>query len=75
MATLMFQISYTRVLSVALWHHFVWMVVSIALLGYAASGTLLTVFPGFLVRDIDRMLAATSALFSASILLSYGALN
>ena len=74
-ATLMFQISYTRVLSVALWHHFVWMVVSIALLGYAASGTLLTVFPGFLVRDIDRMLAATSALFSASILLSYGALN
>jgi predicted membrane-bound spermidine synthase len=74
-ATLMFQISYTRVLSVALWHHFVWMVVSIALLGYAASGTLLTVFPRLLERDIDRILAATSALFSASILLSYWILN
>jgi hypothetical protein len=74
-ATLMFQISYTRVLTVALWHHFVWMVVSIALLGYAASGTLLTVLPRLQERNMDQVLAATSALFSASILLSYWALN
>ncbi len=51
------------------------MMVSIALLGYAASGTLLTIFPRLLEWDIDRMLAATSALFSASILLSYWVLN
>ena len=71
----MFQISYTRVFTVALWHHFVWMMVSIALLGYAASGTLLTIFPGLQERDLDGMLAATSVLFSVSILLGYWVLN
>ncbi|UCH57461.1 MAG: hypothetical protein JSV18_00650 [Candidatus Bathyarchaeota archaeon] len=74
-ATLMFQVSYTRVLSVALWHHFVWMVVSIALLGYAASGTFLTSAAWLKGRDLDRVLTVTSALFSLSILSSYWFLN
>ncbi len=74
-ATLMLQISYTRILSVALWHHFVWMIVSIALFGYAASGTLLSVHQKFLKSDVDRMLTISSALFSVSALISYGVLN
>ena len=74
-ATLMLQVTYTRLLSVALWHHFVWMVVSIALLGYAASGTLLLVFPGLLKVEFDRLLTVTSTLFSVSALLSYAASN
>ncbi len=72
-ATLMLQVSYTRIFSVALWHHFVWMILSVALLGYGVSGTILSVYPKLLRMDIDHMLAATSALFSASSLLSYAA--
>lgn len=74
-ATLMFQVSYTRVLSVALWHHFVWMVVSIALLGYAVSGVILNVLSGLREMDLDDALTTLTAAFSISILLSYVALN
>ena len=75
MATLMLQISYSRVLTVALWHHFIWMVVSIALLGYAASGTLMMTFPKLQDYDPDLTLTVTSASFSISIILSYWVLN
>ena len=74
-ATIMLQVSYTRIFSVTLWYHFVWMVVSIALLGYAVSGTLLSVYPKLLRMDFDHMLTITSALFSMSSLLSYIASN
>ena len=70
-ATLMLQVVYTRVLSVASWYHFVWMVVSIALLGYAASGTLLSVYPRLLKEDLDNVLTVASAFFSVATLLSY----
>ncbi len=70
-ATLMLQVSYTRVLSVASWHHFVWMVVSVALLGYAASGTLLSVYPRIREIGFDHVLTVISILFSISALLSY----
>ena len=53
----------------------VWMIVSIALLGYAASGTLLSVFPRLMKIELDRMLTIAAALFSVSILPSYGASN
>jgi len=74
-ATLMLQVAYTRIFSIALWNHFVWMIVSIALLGYAASGTLLSVFPRLLKMDLDRTLANISALCSVFILFSYWASN
>ena len=45
LATLMLQVCLTRIFSVALWHHFAFMVVSIAFLGYGASGTLLMIAP------------------------------
>ena len=35
----------TRVFSITLWYHFAFMVVSIAMLGFAASGSLLALFP------------------------------
>lgn len=74
-ATLMLQVSYTRLLSVALWYHFVWMVVGIALLGFGASGTLLSIYPALLRKNLDRALTVTSALFSALILFSYEVSN
>ena len=44
-ATLVFEINLTRIFSVAQFYHFAFMVVSLALLGFGASGTFLTLFP------------------------------
>lgn len=43
-AALGLEILWMRLLSIAWWHHFAYMVISLALLGYGASGTLLTLF-------------------------------
>lgn len=45
-SALCLEISLTRLLSYLEWYHFAFMVVSIALFGYGASGALLSVFPG-----------------------------
>lgn len=42
MSILLFEIALTRVFAVMMWHHFTYMVVSIALLGFGAAGSFLT---------------------------------
>ena len=44
-ATLTYEITLTRLFSVTQFYHFAFMIVSIALLGFGASGTVLTIFP------------------------------
>lgn len=44
MAALLLQVTLTRVLSVSLWYHFGFLVISTALLGFGASGSLLSVW-------------------------------
>jgi hypothetical protein len=39
------EILLMRLFSIAWWHHFAYMVISLALLGYGASGTFLTLGP------------------------------
>jgi spermidine synthase len=68
-----YQILLTRIFSIVQWHHFAAMVISLALLGYAASGTFLSVFrqrllsrfaPAFLANAICfavLVVAATAA--------------
>jgi len=41
LATLVLELALTRVLSVALWYHFGFLVISTALLGFGASGVVL----------------------------------
>jgi hypothetical protein len=53
LVTLAFEVLLTRVFSITLWYHFAFMVVSIAMLGFAASGTLLALFPKF--KRLDRI--------------------
>ena len=43
-ATLLLELALTRVLSVALWYHFGFLVISTALLGFGAAGVSLAVF-------------------------------
>jgi spermidine synthase len=45
MAGLAFEVLLTRIFSLSLWYHFAFMIISIAMLGLAASGTVLSLFP------------------------------
>ncbi len=66
---LLFEISLTRIFSVSRWYHFAFMVVSIALLGFAASGSLLNLFPG--IRKNPHSPYISSLLFSVSVVFSF----
>jgi hypothetical protein len=72
-AALMLEIALTRVLSVAFWHHFAFLVISIALFGIAASGTYLNLFP--VGRELEDVLSISSLLFSISVVAGYGIIN
>lgn len=61
-ATLIGQVALTRVLAVAQGYHFAFLVISLALLGFGASGTLLAVVPR--LRD-QRLWPSYSAAFGA----------
>jgi SAM-dependent methyltransferase len=74
-ATLTLQISIIRLLSVSQGHHFAFMVVSMALLGYGASGSILASFPSLLGWKLPDLLTLATWLFSASALLAYLASN
>ena len=74
-ATLTLEISIVRLLSVAQGHHFAFLVISMALLGYGASGSFLSSFPSLLKRDPLNLLNKASGLFSLSALLAYLAGN
>jgi hypothetical protein len=70
-ATLAFEINLTRLFSVAQFYHFAFMVVSIALLGFGASGTLLAVFPGLGQNQPKRSLGWLALLSGVSMLDAY----
>ncbi len=75
LATLMLQISLTRLFSVALWHHFAFMVVSIAFLGFGASGTLLMMAPRIKTLSLRPTLACLALGFSMATLAAYWCSN
>ena len=70
-ATLAFEITLTRIFSVAQFYHFAFMVVSLALLGFGASGTFLSLFPGLKERHPARILPHLSWGFALSAVGSY----
>ncbi|MBI3354847.1 MAG: hypothetical protein HY034_08180 [Nitrospirae bacterium] len=74
-SALSLEIFLTRFFSVAQWHHLAFMVVSIALLGYGASGSFLMLFPSILKKDSSKLLSLLSMLFSITTLLSYTIAN
>ena len=70
-ATLTFEITLTRLFSVAQFYHFAFMIVSIALLGFGASGTALTIFPKLGRNDPRRALGLLGLGTGFSILGAY----
>ncbi len=72
MATLLLELSLTRVMSVSLWYHFGFLVISTALLGFGTSGIVLAVWKN--LRDkynLDKTLATLSILFGLITVVSF----
>lgn len=72
LATLLLELALTRVLSVSLWYHFGFLVISTALLGFGASGVTLALWTGLRERkDLDSALAVSGLAFSLTVVLSF----
>jgi len=70
-ATLAFEINLIRLFSVAQFYHFAFMIVSIALLGYGLSGTILAIFPALQSGKSSQTLGWLSLGTGVSILAAY----
>jgi len=75
LATLMLQVSLTRLFSVSLWHHFAFMVVSLSFLGFGASGTFLMMTHRGRVLSLNRTSGALTFTLSLFILVCYWCSN
>ena len=70
-AALAYEILLMRLFGMIQWHHFAYMVISLALLGYGASGTFLSLAKNVLLRYADLAYFVMLLLFSVSSLLSF----
>ncbi|NOZ30135.1 MAG: hypothetical protein GXP39_19060 [Chloroflexi bacterium] len=70
-AALLLEIVLTRVFAITQFYHFAFMAVSVALLGYGASGTALSLASGWRHPPIARRLAAIAAGFGVTALGGY----
>ena len=67
-SSLAYEIALTRIFSISLWYHFAFMIISIAMLGIGASGTVLSLYPK--LRNISNI-GIYSLLLGFGISLSY----
>ena len=61
-----YEVLLMRLFSIIQWHHFAYMIISVALLGYGAAGTLVTLLRGPLERRFTSVFAACAALFGTT---------
>lgn len=75
-ATLGVQVLETRLFSVMLWHHLTYMVVTITLLGFAASGSLLAIMPwlGRLGGSPGVAVSVCASLFAVTLVVAFSIL-
>jgi len=65
-AALAYEILLTRLFAIIQWHHFAYMMISVALLGYGAAGTMVTLFRPQLESRFVPAFAVSAALFGAT---------
>ncbi len=63
---LAYEVLLIRIFSIVQWHHFAYMAISIALLGYGASGSFLALFQDRLRHRFITVFAVSAALFGVS---------
>ena len=66
-AAIGYEILLMRVLSIVQWHHFAYMIISLALLGYGASGTFIAINKRWLEPRFELSFAVSGLLFSITI--------
>lgn len=69
--SLAYEILLMRLFSIIQWHHFAYMIISLALLGYGVSGSILSVFQQWLMPRFRAMYISAIVLFSVSSLLCF----
>ena len=67
-AAIAYEILLMRILSIVQWHHFAWMIISLALLGYGASGTAIALARAWLEPRFEAAFALSALLFSVSMI-------
>jgi spermidine synthase len=70
-SVLAYEILLIRLLSIGWWHHFAYMVISLALLGFGASGALLFLFLRRMEGKLDHWLILLAVLTALSFSLSF----
>ena len=65
-ATLLLEIALTRIFAVTQGYHFAFLAISLALLGFGASGTALAVVPALAARDVRPLIAGAGLLFAVT---------
>ncbi|WP_116379472.1 SAM-dependent methyltransferase [Cupriavidus taiwanensis] len=70
-AALGYEILLMRLLSIILWHHFAYMMISVALLGYGAAGALVALAQPVLARHFVPVFAGGALLFGISALVCF----
>jgi len=66
-----YELLLMRTLSIVQWHHFAYMIISLALLGYGASGTFIALFRHRLEARFGAAFAASALLFSITMLVCF----
>ncbi|RWM18651.1 MAG: SAM-dependent methyltransferase [Mesorhizobium sp.] len=70
-AVLGYELLLMRLFSIVQWHHFAYMIISIALLGFGASGTFIALAQRWLVERYPAAFAASAALFGVTAVASF----
>ena len=65
-ATLLLEIALTRIFAVTQGYHFAFLAISLALLGFGASGTALAIVPALASREIRPVITGAGLLFAVT---------
>ena len=69
------EVLHMRILSVQMWYHHAYIIVTMAMLAFAISGTVTTLFPALTRGDVGSRLAWFSVLFGAFAILGQFAIT
>jgi hypothetical protein len=70
-AAIAYELLLMRTLSIVQWHHFAYMIISVALLGYGASGTFIALVRRPLEARFETAFAASALLFSVAAIVCF----
>ena len=62
-----YEITLMRLFSIGQWHHFAYMIISLALLGFGASGSVIFLTQSWLMRRFQRMYSISGLIYSISV--------